>query len=141
MQNVSSACLNSKYMAKGKLLFGNFMRFIRRMCRTSEQLFACFCDMCRLLVSKLVGPRSISCRSLEPLRLKMNPFFPDKSACWGQYATICLLLQYLAIKSPASFYYAQGDTCLLHCTMSCRVSNIDGPPEMHVSSKCVGCDF
>jgi hypothetical protein len=72
MQNLSSACLNSKYMAKGKLLFGNFMRFIRRTCRTSEQLFAYFCDMCRLLVSELVGPRSISCRNLEPLRLTMN---------------------------------------------------------------------
>lgn len=119
MQNVSSACLNSKYMAKGKLLFGNFMRFIRRTCRTLEQLFACFCDMCRLLVSKLVGPRSISCRSLESLRLKMKHLFqtnlPARDST-QQFVSCCSILQSNRL---LLFYFAQGDTCLLHCTMSC----------------------
>ena len=119
MQNVSFACLNSKYMAKGKLLFGNFMRFIRRTCRTSEQLFAYFCDMCRLLVSELVGPRSISCRSLEPLRLKMNHLFQTTLPVGDstqQFVSCCSILQSNRL---LLFYFAQGDTCLLYRTTSC----------------------
>jgi hypothetical protein len=72
MQNMSFACLNSKYMAKEERVFRNFMRLIRRTSRTLEQLSAYFCDVCRFLASELVGPRSIGCRSPEPLRLKMK---------------------------------------------------------------------
>jgi hypothetical protein len=70
MQNMFFACLNSKYMAKEERVFPNFMRLIRRTSRTFGATFSIFLQRVQIFGLGLVGPRSIGCRSPEPLRLK-----------------------------------------------------------------------